>query len=404
MHLTHNRLLRLLVSLSILSFSVGCGKRISEDFPSQYAEWFISPSEQEFKELASCRVGEPAFDSLLATIRRNAPSPGRHTVVLGVEGGLSYTLGYVTPETYETDSAYPLVIYLHGGIGTTRSDKGKDAFEMLAELSDSVGAFIASPSANRTVPWWSEGGIERILQSVRYMSLHYPIDPRKVFCAGVSDGATGCYAVANCTPGPFAGFFAVSGFGGMLPRLGLQLHPSNLAHRPIYNVNAGKDRLYPITVVREFVSWLSENGVPIEIKEYPQEEHGFEYRMREMGELAARIREWRRPELSGLSWQVVDDMPNRPLGLLSYHSPGSSSKYLRAYTLSDTLRIHSTGLSHLILAHGGEVPTTALWNNERVTPQSVYARPWIRTLAWSLHLCCPVMEGPNILEFGKKGK
>jgi len=113
------------------------------------------------------------------------------------------------------------------------------------------------------------------------MTLHYPINPDKVFLAGVSDGATGCYAVANTMCGPFAGFIAVSGFGGMLPQMGIQLFPSNIMQRPIYNVNAGKDRIYPIEEVRKFLDWLTNSGVAIERKEYPDELHGFDYRGKE---------------------------------------------------------------------------------------------------------------------------
>ncbi len=401
MHQAEISFLRMFAGISILFLFAGCAKPIPEDFASRYAEWFISPSEQELEDLSSYSVSESTFDSLLGTIRATAPSPGRHTVALGAESGLSYTLGFVTPKRFAADSTYPLVIYLHGGIGTTRSDKGKDAFEMLAELSDSVGAFIASPSANRTVPWWSEGGIERILQSVRFMSIHYPIDPGRIFCAGVSDGATGCYAVANCTPGPFAGFFAISGYGGMLPRLGLPLHPSNLAHRPVYNVNAGKDRLYPMETVREFIRWLARNGVPIETKEYPEQEHGFAYRMREMGELAARIREWRRPELSGISWQIVPDMPNRPLGLVSCSSPVGHADFIQSYTRSDTLYVRADGVSQLRLGHAGNPPSTVRWRHETIGLGAREKRSWAETLHWSLHICSPVPQSPTILDIGK---
>ena len=64
----------------------------------------------------------------------------------------------------------------------------------------------------------------------------------------------------------------------MLTQMGLTLVPSNLMQRPIYNVNAGKDRLYPVEYVAKFVEWLKSEGVDITSRFYPDEEHGFDYR------------------------------------------------------------------------------------------------------------------------------
>jgi dienelactone hydrolase len=186
------------------------------------------------------------------------------------------------------------MVYLHGGIGTQLNTKGEAAYLMLSPLSDSMPLFLASPSANRFSPWWSECGHERILQTVRYMTLNYPVDPDRIILAGVSDGATGCYAVANKTSTPFAGFIAISGFGGLLPQLGIKLDPSNLARRPIYNINADGDHLYPVDAVNQFLDWCDAQGLDIQRKIYAGEKHGFDYRDREFCTIAAIVRNWRK--------------------------------------------------------------------------------------------------------------
>jgi predicted peptidase len=222
-------------------------------------------------------------------------SPDRdHYLTVSDSDGTPYALGIGLPHRFDRGRAYPLIVYLHGGIGTELSTKGERAWEMLGGLRDSMDIILASPSGNRFAAWWSPRGTARIVHAVRYVRTMYDIDTCKIFLAGVSDGATGCYAVASAMggSGPFAGFFAVSGYGGMLPGLGLQLSIDNLKARPIYNVNGGKDHLYPIDAVNAFVGYLRGEGVQITDKVYPNEEHGFDYKEREYSELIGKIKVW----------------------------------------------------------------------------------------------------------------
>jgi hypothetical protein len=218
---------------------------------------------------------------------------------------------------------------------------------MLLPLVDSCEAFLASPTATRSVPWWSPMGVERILQTVRFMALHFPIDPERIVLAGVSDGALGCYASATLVPGPFAGFIAISGNGAILPSLGVPLTPGNLMQRPIYNVNAGHDRLYPVEQVGAFLDALRGQGVDVERRVYPDEDHGFDYRDREMGALAARVRSWRRPaERRGISWRLLPGYPCRADNLVSveYDPAVAGLPGLNAYWDQRRLVVRSTGI------------------------------------------------------------
>jgi predicted esterase len=140
--------------------------------------------------------------------------------------------------------------------------------------------------------------MSRVARAVEYMGVMYAVDSAKVFLAGVSDGATSCYAVASAPSAsrPFAGFFAISGFGGMLPDLGVRLSPENMKGKPIYNIQGGQDKLYPITLVNGFIDYLQKNGVPVTSKVYPEEAHGFDYREQEFPELARLIGEWARQD------------------------------------------------------------------------------------------------------------
>jgi pimeloyl-ACP methyl ester carboxylesterase len=184
----------------------------------------------------------------------------------------------------------------------------------------------------------------RVLQAVRFMALHYPVDPDRVVLAGVSDGATGVYAVANAACAPFAGFIAVSGFGGMLPAFGMPLVAGNLMQRPIYNVNAGRDRLYPLDRVNEFLDRLRDQGVEVLRKEYPDEEHGFDYRDREWEAMAGLLRRWRRPRRTGLAWTFISGVPNCPPGLAAW-SISRRPATIRGHRQNGLLHLDADGLA-----------------------------------------------------------
>lgn len=220
------------------------------------------------------------LDSLQQSIRSN---PERKSTVSFTDKKGPWILGIDTTITASNDKKWPLIIYLHGGIGSPKSDKGSRAFEMMQFLNDkSTQQFLlASPSGNRFAPWWSEEGKERIYTSVRYMLLHYNVDPERIYLAGVSDGGTGVFAIANENYHPFAAFVSISGFGGMLPRFGITFNRSNLQKAPIYMINAGKDRLYPLDYVKQFAANLQSSNIPLTTKYYPEEEHGFSYKTRE---------------------------------------------------------------------------------------------------------------------------
>lgn len=394
---------RYILFISLLLFGMtGCvraGKKMLT--ATAFAEWFISPV-ATFP--ADTRLpDQPTVDSLVSCFRQSA-QPGTGSVVLPDTFGQPFTIGIETPHVIKKDTEYPCVIYLHGGIGTERNDKGISAYRMLSMLNDSSAVFIASPSANRTTPWWSPAGLSRILQTVRYMSIHFPVNPDKIFVAGVSDGATGCWAVANSIAGPFAGFFPVSGFGGMLSRFGIQLHPQNLMQRPIYTVHAGKDRLYPAEIVNQFLDQLEAAGVGVMRKMYPDEEHGFDYRFRECATLCSLITAWERPSANGFIWNCDTRLPlciDRFFSVV-YSERTDRKVLLRSYHNNDTLYIATRGIAscgmYFKKTNTGTMPMDVSVNNvsRRMRTSAVTGEQLLRMMKYR---CCSLCTDYNYLEF-----
>jgi predicted peptidase len=198
-----------------------------------------------------------------------------------------WVLGIHAPKDKQS---LPLIVYLHGGIGANRSDKGEKAFEMMDFIYDSIPVFAGSPSADLQNSGWSQSGIERIKFAGEYMTKNYNIDVSKIFLCGVSDGAAGVfYFAATQEISPFSGYFAVSGFGEMIlgnpPKI-----TKNLLKSEFYIVNSGNDRLYPAERTKIFAENLIKSGVKAEFKFYENEEHGFDYKQKEFDNFAKRMR------------------------------------------------------------------------------------------------------------------
>ncbi len=342
-------------SLTFLFLFVFCQNKIA--MPPQcgalYGNWFVNPTKSAFDSLCAINDFANKKDSIALYGKKIFfGKAGQCTTILCDSFGSIYSLGFKTPKAFTKDSLYPLVIYLHGGTGTIKNTKGEFAWDMLSGLQDSMPVFLASPSANRNAPWWSNEGISRILQTIRFMNLHYPIDTKRIFLAGVSDGATGCYAASNTIISPFAGFVAISGFGGMLFQMGMNVYPQNIMQRPILNINAGQDQIYPIEEVTKFCDWLTRNGVFVEQKVYADEKHGFDYRAKEIGHLVHLFRTWKNPSgQKSINWIFSKKFPNLPQNIIQFdYSSDSSEPNINGYWRDDTLFINGTGLKSVTVA------------------------------------------------------
>lgn len=387
------------IILFFLSVLFSCNTPLPQDVHTIFTEWFINQDEKQYKILCSNKITKTTIDSLVHFIRMEETRTGATRITLTDNTANPYTLGFLTPSDYTPDTLYPLIVYLHGGINTASTTKGENAFEMFRFLADTIPIFIASPSANRDVPWWSASGLFRILQTVRYMSLYFPVDPDRIFLAGVSDGATGCYAAANTIPAPFAGFIAVSGYGGLLFQLGMELQPLNIMKRPMYNINAGNDRLYPIEIVNQFLDWLESNGVALQRKVYPDEEHGFEYREMEKGNLVTIMRTWKKPHTTAASWKIVPGVPNCADNILSWKPFSPEDGQIVAYWKNDTLAVKAKGIDYLEIIKSDKNKNRLFYEtgNEKARPVTVSKNSCKEYLSLLQHYCYPVVVNSYII-------
>lgn len=190
----------------------------------------------------------------------------------GSRGGFSL---YV-PETYSPDTAWPLVMALHGGSGNGRSF-------LWTWLRDARtrGAILVAPTAvGRT---WAISGedpdtpnLARILDMV---DSRWNVDPQRLLLTGMSDGGTFAY-VSGLEPGsPFTHLAPVS--AAFHPMMAQFADPDRLRGLPIHIVHGALDWMFEVGMARDAQRALAAAGADVTYVEvedlshtYPREMNG----------------------------------------------------------------------------------------------------------------------------------
>jgi hypothetical protein len=136
-----------------------------------------------------------------------------------------------------------------------------------------------------------------------------------VVLSGVSDGATGAYFVAMRETTPFASFLPLNGFIMVLSSSQIddgRIFPNNLRNKPLFVVNGGLDRLYPLSRVEPFTRHLMASGVEIDYEPEPEGQHNTAW----WPEVKVPFEKFvadhpRDPHPARLTWEAADHVHNR---------------------------------------------------------------------------------------------
>jgi phospholipase/carboxylesterase len=231
------------------------------------SRWFLAPARRDDDTLVArlregaLRDDEVRVGVLHASNERDA------------RGGFSV---YV-PESWDGETAMPLVVALHGGSG-----HGRDFLWSWLADARSRGVLLMAPTArDRT---WSIMGLEDIdadgiKQMVESVAARYPVDRSRVLLTGMSDGGT--YSLLCGLRD------AETPFTHLAPACGVR-HPfllagDGLAHaagRPIYMIHGALDWMFPLSTAHIGRDALQEAGARLVYREiedlshtYPRDEN-----------------------------------------------------------------------------------------------------------------------------------
>ena len=139
------------------------------------------------------------------------------------------------------EGRYALVINLHGGGGQGR---GQEEFSEMDKTADKFGFFVVYPNGSGKMRdrllTWNAGSCcgyahEHAIDDVGFinrlldvMLKSYPIDPRRVYVTGMSNGAMMAYYLAEKLPDRIAAIAPVA--GGRIPDTSQPLKPMPVMH------------------------------------------------------------------------------------------------------------------------------------------------------------------------------
>ncbi|TKJ43901.1 hypothetical protein CEE36_01945 [candidate division TA06 bacterium B3_TA06] len=193
-------------------------------------------------------------------------------------------LGYTIelPDDFDTSRTYPLIVALHGFgdrmssyVGTARSFYPADAIGLYPETPfpfERDDGELGWAWYMWGTPEFHKATVEQstrwVLQCIQQVKEDYPVDPRKVFLYGFSQGGMMTYEVGIRYPELFRGLIPV---GGWFEVEIDSIHPldsaaSSLAVRALHGAY---DNVVDFADGKAAVDTLAEHGVPAEILRYP---------------------------------------------------------------------------------------------------------------------------------------
>jgi hypothetical protein len=257
------------------------------------------------------------FDDALRRLQAGRTYAAQKTGVIQLSNrtsdGIEHFYSVNVPASYDPARRYQVRFQLHGGVGGREDNKPRGTGEIGA-LAGAEQIYVL-PYSWSDAPWWSDDQILNLNAIVDTLKRTYNVDENRVVLSGVSDGATGAYYIAMRDTTPFASFLPLNGFFMVLADDSIddgQIFPANLVNKPLFVVNGGKDRLYPIWSVEPYTKHLMSNGVEIDYHPQPEGEHNTRWwpEIKDPFEKFAATHP-RDPDPDKLSWQAADAAHNR---------------------------------------------------------------------------------------------
>lgn len=170
---------------------------------------------------------------------------------------------------YPEGLKFPLVLILHGSSGKSYAGK----FLVSPDMQMAYPAFIIVPVLPEKKIWSAgnpdaqgQESIHNAVALVKSLLEQYPVDTRRIYVIGCSDGGTGTFAAATYYPDIFAG--AVTFSGSWNPELA-----PKMTTVPIWAMHGAKDQTIPPKNARDTVTLIHEYGGIAYYTEFPEMSH-----------------------------------------------------------------------------------------------------------------------------------
>ena len=226
----------------------------------------------------------PEIESLWPLVRAGATYEsdvprGRQMYRRENADGVEYRYELYVPDDYDPARRYPVRVYLHGGVARPRRDDAP--FWRNGERYARDDAIVVFPESWSEAMWWQASQVENLTGLLNDLKRRYNVNENAVYLLGVSDGATGAFYHAFKAPTPWAAFLSFNGHPVVLANQSTfadgQMYVTNLRNKPIFAINGGQDRLYPIESVVPFLQLFVNAGVHVEFTPKPEAGHNMQW-------------------------------------------------------------------------------------------------------------------------------
>ncbi len=213
------------------------------------------------KRLETSKVPHATIKAHLRTIAIGHGGPtGTFNRVPVKHMGKELTYSLHVPDSAGEGRPLPMIVILHGmgGSGDTTLQSWRK------RLGDEF--IILCPSYPMGA-WWTLSAEELVLQLIRETKMRVPVDPNRIFLAGLSNGALGTYII---------GAFYADYFAGVVPIAGAISEPHylhfliNLTNTPVYSIQGQYDPIFPIQFSYRINKILTDMKYPLTYREHTE--------------------------------------------------------------------------------------------------------------------------------------
>jgi len=206
-----------------------------------------------------------SHDTIKTHLRASAVGRGGSTgMFLGVpvkHMGKELTYSLYVPDSAGEGQPLPMIVILHGMGG-----RGEVTLQRWRErLNDE---FIILCPSYPIGAWWTLSAEELVLQLIRDTRMVFPVDPNRIFLAGLSNGALGAYMIGAFYPDYFAGIIPIAGAISEPHYLHFLI---NLTHTPLYSIQGQYDPIFPIQFSHRINKILTDMGYPLKYREHNEQ-------------------------------------------------------------------------------------------------------------------------------------
>ena len=179
----------------------------------------------------------------------------------------------LSPEKFDPKQTYPLVVYLHGS-GSRGTDNEKQLGGALNQITakdnrKKYPCFVVAPQCSKKEPlnYWAktvDSGI--VMAMIKDVEKNHPVDLKRVYVTGLSDGGWGAWALLERYPDQIAAAVPICGRGEPTAA-------AKFAAVPIWVFHGAKDDTEPVKSSREMVAALKKAGGSPKYTEYADVGH-----------------------------------------------------------------------------------------------------------------------------------